>query len=102
MAGVRSTSWMRCGQGDVTDDDVLVWLCTGEGLTIQIADKGHLGRRHIITVPYEVLDGIAEQRHGIKKLHQHLIILRRLLKDIGRISEGASYTIEPEETEEAA
>jgi hypothetical protein len=102
MADVRSTSWMRCGQGDATNDDVLTVHCTGEGLSVQIADKGHRGRQHVITVPYELLDGIAEQRHGIKKLHQHLIILRRLLKDIGRISEGASYTIEPEETEEAA
>jgi hypothetical protein len=93
---------MRCGQGYTDEDTVISVFCTDEGLSVNISDNGHRGRIHNVVVPYELLDSIAEQRHDIKKLHQHLIILRRLLKDIGRISEGASYTIEPEATEEAA
>jgi hypothetical protein len=93
---------MRCGQGDATDDDVLTVYCTGQGLSIQIADKGHRGRQHVITVPYEVLDGIAEQRHEIKRMEQQIGALGQVLADIGRITGGAGYTIKPEEPEEAA
>ena len=102
MTGVRSTSWMRCGQGDGTDDDVVSVYCTGQGLSIQIADTGHRGRQHVITVSYEVLDGIAEQRHEIKRLEQQISALGQVLADIGRITGGAGYTVTRTATEEAA